>query len=507
MPNPSEARGTRLVLVLGSLALAGLASSAFLAWRLAEARSGTVFFGEDALRDPDVRREVVRKLAETNVHPFDSHPDADVGRVLVPDFQREDFRSNAIGMRGAPFDVQKPPGVVRIVLLGDSYVFGLQVEERDRRSEVLQRELEARTPEPGPRFECLNLAVNSWNLVAECAFLRRQVDRLRPDLVIQVTVPNDLDDVTGVRGYGAEARQAPRWPGHADGIVFERYAQSFLQIDVPSLLPRALDHEGRTRFTEAGAALSELRAALAAQPDHPPHLLLVHWKAYAPAFHANLGSRLAPETVAYLPDEYALDKALWITPADPHWNAAGHARVARLLYGLIRARGLLPGVSLAAWPEAERAAADEPVRGLARATDEGGPASAVRDPEPALDLAAVTPAEARQIYGGIDREGLVSPYASLTLWRPPQARELHVIGTALPDRALAGARVRVHLEELELAVLELQPGAPLDLRQPLPAALDGRAWLNLRFTADDYVYRGADQRRCAVFQLRRAALE
>src|SRR5687767_15191100 len=190
MADPTDGRRTRLVIVLGTLAVTGLAGNAWLLWQLARARAGAVFYGEEALRDPDVRREVVRKLTEANVHPFDSHPDAEVGRVLVADAQRGDFRTNAVGMRGPSFELEKAPGVVRIVLLGDSYVFGLNVAEEERFSEVLARELAARAEEPKPRFECLNLAVNSWNLVAECAYLRRQVDRLRPDLVIQVTHSN-----------------------------------------------------------------------------------------------------------------------------------------------------------------------------------------------------------------------------------------------------------------------------------------------------------------------------
>ncbi|HEX6884552.1 MAG TPA: SGNH/GDSL hydrolase family protein [Planctomycetota bacterium] len=497
----------RLACVLGALALAGLATSLFLLRELAEARSGVVFFGEEALRDEDVRREVVRKLSAANLHPFDSHPDAEVARVLVADSQRDDFRTNAIGMRGPPFELEKLPGVVRIVLLGDSYVFGVNVAEEERLSEVLARELGARATDPGSRFECLNLAVNSWNLVAECAFLRRQVDSLRPDLVIQVTYPNDLDDVTGVRGFGAEARFAPRWPAHGDGLVFERHAQSFLGLGTSNLLPLALDHEGRTRFAEALAALQRLRAALGALPERAPHLLVVHWKAFAPAFHAHLGTQLAPSTLLYLPEEYGSDRDLWITPSDPHWNAAGHARVARLLYGVIRARGLL-GVSLEPWDEADRAAVEESARGLAGAqADQERSARSVPRPLAALDFPEVELGEARQIYGGIDRDGLVSPYASCALWRSPAARTLRLTGASLPDRALAGARVRVHLEELELATLEIRPGTAFELELPLPAALQEREWLNLRFAADDHVYRGSDLRRTVVFRLERAALE
>jgi hypothetical protein len=508
MTDSPEARRIQLIVLLAATALAASAGCAFLYAQLVRARGGAVFYGEEALRDPELRREVVRKLTEGSTHPFDSHPDADVGRVLIADGERGDFRTNAIGMRGASFELEKPEGVVRLVLLGDSYVFGLNVAEEERVSEVLARELTARAADPKPRFECLNLAVNSWNLVAECAFLRRQVDRLRPDLVLQVTHSNDLDDVTGVRGFGAEASFAPRHSGRGDGIVMERHAQIFLQRDTSNLLPRGLDWEGRTRFAEALAAVQGLRTALGRRPESPAHLLVVHWNYLAPAFHAHLGAELEPDSVLYLPLEYASDKSLWITAADPHWNAQGHARLARLLYGAIRSRGLLRGVTLAPWPEAERVHAEEGVRGLtfARENDTRLKES-LRDPAAEIDCAEISLEEARQIYGGVDREGLVAPYASLTLHRPLGARVLRLVAQALPDLALEGARVRVFLEEFEFATLELRPGAELELRRALPAELADRPWLNLRFTSDDFVYRGSDQRHCVVFRLQRVALE
>jgi len=499
----------RLTVAIASACLALVFTSSVLLWKLQEAGSGgAVFYGEDALRDPDVRAEVVRKLTEANVHPFDSHPDPDVGRLLVAGGERGDFRTNAIGMRDGPFELEKPAGTVRIVLLGDSYVFGLNIAEADRTSEVLERELSERAQEPKPRFEVLNFAVNSWNVVSECAFLRRQLDRIRPDLVIQITYPNDLDDVTGVRGFGAESSFTPSHAERADSLVMERYAKSYLGLDTPNLLTRGLDWESRARFEASLEAVQDLRTTLAALPGKPAHLLVAHWNVLASAFHRHLGSKLAPESVLYLPLELATDKSVWITPNDAHWNEKGHAQVAEILYGTIVARGLLPGVTLGPWPEAEQHAAEAARKGreFAETTYERL-LGAIRDPVAVLEPPEFSQEEAVQIYGGLDREGLVSPYATWVLHRPPGARTLVVTGQALPDEALRGARTRVFLEELEIGALELAPGAPLELRREIPAALDERAWLNLRFVSDDYVYRGDDQRHCVVFRLTRAALE
>ncbi len=437
--------------------------------------------------------------------PMDSHPDPTVARVLIPDGERGEFRTNSIGMRERPFETPKPAGLVRIVLLGDSYVFGLNIPAEARLGAFLERFLAERSP-PGARFECLHFAINSWNLAAECEFVRRQIELLRPDLVIQVSVSNDVDDVSGVRGFGTEATFVPAVSGRADSILLSRYPKVFLEHDESNLLGLGFDHESRGRFVDALAAVRRLRATLAALPGSPRHLLVFHWGPLNPIAHARLGSSLEPESVLYLPLAFSIDKTAWVTPLDPHWGERGHERVAQVLYGVIRERGLLPGTGLAAWPEADDTARAWAASGRAEAEGGDQRIRAVLGEftariEPPLDAR-----EARQIHGGLDMEGLVSPYASFVLLRAG-ADELAVRGHCLPDEALRGASVRVSLEELELGVLELEPRRELDFRAPIPAELGGRELLNVRFSADDWVYRGDNLRHCVVFRLDSVALE
>jgi hypothetical protein len=490
---------------LGGLCLALLAACLFLTWELANASQG-VFYGEEALRDPEIQRQVVERLAQASTNPFDSHPDGAVGRVLIPNGERGEFRTNAYGLRERDYALPKPADVVRIVLLGDSFVFGLNIEARERLGARLEEALSARVP--GRRFECLHLAVNSWNLRSECVYLRRQLHELAPDLVIQVSYSNDLDDVTGVRGFGAEAAFVPYHRERADSLILDRFAQSYLGQDTRNLLSRGLDHESRTRFAEALAEIERLRALLAEMTGAPRYLLVLHWGFLAPVVHEQLGSRLPEGSVLYVPPEVAADKGLWITPNDPHWNPEAHALVAGALYGAIRERALLPAVELPPWPEAEQRASEWSERGRAFASTGG---ARVREMlgslVSVLDWPDVTLEEARQVHGGLDLEGLVSPYASCALRRPAGASALHVRGRSLPDPALRGAKTRVFLEELEVGTLVHAPDAALELDVPIPPALDGRELLGLRFESDDYVYRGADLRHCVVFRLERAALE
>jgi hypothetical protein len=461
-----------------------------------------------ALREPAIQQRVTARLAEQNRMPMDSHPDPDVARLLIAGLDRDGFRTNSIGMREREFELAKPPGTVRIVLLGDSFVFGLNVLAEHRLGVLLERHLGERAGPGAPRFEVLHYGVNSWGLVSECAFLRRQLDVLRPDLVIQITISNDLDDVSGVRGFGTESTFAPRHRQHADSIVLDRYARVFLAQDTRNFLSRGEDFESRSRFREALEAVRGLRALMKALPGSPAHVLVAHWGPLNPILREQLGAHLEPDSVLYTPLDFATDKEMWITPFDPHWSARGHEEMARMLYGLIRTRGLLPGLALEPWPEAEAMARDWARSGAEfAATPVEKVHATVEGRLAAIDCPGLDRNEARQVQGGLDVDGGVSPYCTLVLERRPDSARLALRGRALPEPALDGLVARVFLEEVELQPLELEAGSAFSREYTVPPELEGRRMLNLRFVSTDWVYRGADLRHCVSFMLERAALE
>src|SRR5260221_544201 len=81
--------------------------------------------------------------------------------------------SNELGLRERSFELQKPDGVTRVVILGDSFVMGYGVAADERVGTFLERLLRDHAHgAPGP-IECLHFGVSTWNVVAECAFLRR----------------------------------------------------------------------------------------------------------------------------------------------------------------------------------------------------------------------------------------------------------------------------------------------------------------------------------------------
>jgi hypothetical protein len=101
-----------------------------------------------------------------------------------------EFRTSSLGLHDREYPAQKPPGVFRILLLGDSFTEGggLALEATvAKRAEAL---LNAR--ECGRTFEVVNGGVASYSPILEYLFLGVLAPRLEPDLVV---VNFDMTDV------------------------------------------------------------------------------------------------------------------------------------------------------------------------------------------------------------------------------------------------------------------------------------------------------------------------
>lgn len=101
------------------------------------------------------------------------------GRFLKPGR----YTINSQGYRGPEFSVEKPAGVTRIVCLGESNTFGLGVADDTAWPRQLERQLNALDPE-GRSWEVLNLGVTSYSTVQGVRQARRELPRLRPDIVL-----------------------------------------------------------------------------------------------------------------------------------------------------------------------------------------------------------------------------------------------------------------------------------------------------------------------------------
>jgi glycosyltransferase involved in cell wall biosynthesis/lysophospholipase L1-like esterase len=105
------------------------------------------------------------------------------------------FRTNSLGLRGPEISPAKPPGVRRVLLLGDSIACGYGVSESDtfaRRVEVL---LNAASQ---TRFEVINAGVPSYNTAQEIDYFAREGLELDPDIAVVALYWNDIHDKAGI---------------------------------------------------------------------------------------------------------------------------------------------------------------------------------------------------------------------------------------------------------------------------------------------------------------------
>ncbi|MFO0982048.1 MAG: SGNH/GDSL hydrolase family protein [Planctomycetota bacterium] len=104
------------------------------------------------------------------------------------------FTTNALGFRNREIAIAKPAGLTRILCLGDSMTFGLQILREDG-PYPQQLEKLLNQGEPTPRYEVLNAGVSGYGTDQEVATLRTRLLGLAPDIVTIGFFPsNDVTD-------------------------------------------------------------------------------------------------------------------------------------------------------------------------------------------------------------------------------------------------------------------------------------------------------------------------
>jgi len=275
------------------------------------------------------------KYASTLKHPV-SNPDLSFAHVP----NRSAFLMgvpvsiNSHGLRDREFSETKPPGVCRIVMLGDSTTFGWGVPAEQTVAKILERELNG-SGTPGGRFEVLNAGVGNYGTVQEYNHYLTYDRQFRPDMVVLEYFINDAEPVPAERNPGMLGRS------YLLAFTISRF-DSMLRF--AGLRPNwkeyysGLYRDGLPGFGRAKKALADLASATRA--DHAKLLVTI-----LPELHQiNEGypftreHQLIKETVAaqQVPVIDLLDglrghgpeSSLWVTPADDHPNGKANTLIA-----------------------------------------------------------------------------------------------------------------------------------------------------------------------------------
>jgi hypothetical protein len=281
-------------------------------------------------------------------------------------------RINRLGLRGGEIE-PKSPGLTRVLVFGDSYVFGVGVDEEHLLTTHLRRRLEAHFPSG---VDVVNMGVSGYSTDQEYILWKELGAGLGPDFVILVVCDND-------------------YVGNTENFAWRRYYKPFFEADDELRLTlRNVPVPQLTRLQRAKLWLGQesnlWNLAARRKPDHPlmravvdsmqvdvsrpprqPHrtmrALLKAWSAEAsalgarflvtstgrraedPALFQNLAGFLEGEGIDHLDMFPVLHQARvhepdrhWDFPEDTHWNRDAHELVAESLFELMRDRYLEP---------------------------------------------------------------------------------------------------------------------------------------------------------------------
>lgn len=157
---------------------------------------------------------------------------------------------SAQGLRDRDFELPKPEGVFRILVLGDSVTYGVRVAAERTYPKVLERRLRALHPE----IEVVNAGVTGFTPWNALHFYLEQGRRFEADLVLLMLCLNDVADpqlhwdALGKTRIEAPPESLPNVAYH-EGPIRTQLRLHRLR-DSPSLLVRTLAKRGLDRWRD-----------------------------------------------------------------------------------------------------------------------------------------------------------------------------------------------------------------------------------------------------------------
>ena len=302
----------------------------------------------------------LRAIAHLTLRERSIVADPDLGWRYLPNVKKvgrfwgrdEAGWTNDLGWRDAETPIERDSTRRRLVLLGDSFTFGVLADYGERFSEVIE-ELE-------PGLEAVNLAMNAIGPDQELRILETAGVAYAPDVVVlTVYLGNDLDDIRYARknshskpwyelDHGELVLRAPvvSWDERLRGASYlaellmrpfdrgtrlSEYAPPWREADTTPLFAALVQRMERVS-REAGA---HFLVVLAHRPSRLGGAIDRHEDRAIEALREagiSLLDTLGPFTAA-------AGEARQLFASDGHWSPAGHQLVAELLAEELRRRG------------------------------------------------------------------------------------------------------------------------------------------------------------------------
>ena len=132
------------------------------------------------------------------------------GEASITGPDRGAVRINSLGLRGKDVSRDKPAGVKRTLVFGDSFIFGVGVDEGNLFTSQLENFLNAR--DGSNPHQVINLGVSGYATDQEFILWEELGKTLSPDLVVLVVCDNDFS-------------------GNTEDFVYHRYYKPYFELD------------------------------------------------------------------------------------------------------------------------------------------------------------------------------------------------------------------------------------------------------------------------------------
>ncbi len=284
-----------------------------------------------------------------------------LGWLPRPSISREGETTNSKGMRGSrEFPREKPPGVRRIAVLGDSFTYGLDVADEETYC--------AQMEDVTSGIEVLNFGVNGFGTDQQYLYWKREASRYAPDVVLLGFFLPDVErNVLSVRDLpkprfvleGDELRliEVPALPmrEYVEGRVADCRSTSRV-LDLLDYLRRreaptesALEFQAKMRL--GLAILERFQAEVRAQGAFFAVVVIPHPLLFDDPDQGRLtraieacGARAGFPVLDLTPrlrEEARARPDRELYGDSEHWTGAGHALAAECILEFLRGQGVL----------------------------------------------------------------------------------------------------------------------------------------------------------------------
>jgi lysophospholipase L1-like esterase len=238
------------------------------------------------------------------------------------------FDTNSKGLRDREFSYEKPPGRLRIMMLGDSFTVGWGAKF----DETFPKRIERMYADRGIQAEAINTGVGNYNTIQEVEYYLREGYKYNPDIVVLNFTFNDAEPVP-VSSPPATILRICYSCIFVEGRIDSVLREFFVKRDWADYYLGLYGDDGQAKgWLDAKAYIAKLAAFTKA---HGTKLLIASMPELHDVQHyrlqkiTDLVHEAADENdvpfVDLLPYVQGVPSPeLWVTPPDPHPNGLAH---------------------------------------------------------------------------------------------------------------------------------------------------------------------------------------